>query len=424
MRISSANQTTQNALWAVLSKPAFSVLWLSEAVSLIGDRILMIALINMVYEWSGSAVAVSALSLIKAVPALVLGTVAGVFADRWPRKWVMVVSNLAQFALVLLIPWTKSLWVVYGVYFVMSVVSQFFIPARSATIPQLVPHSALMVANSLFAVAFVGAIAIGPAVGGWIIDRYGMDTAYWVDALTYLLPAIAVTFLAIPKQSRAMSPTSLAGDWREGMAVVRAQADIRYSLLLIGAAALLIASLSALGVILVRESLGGSAGDFGMVMSVTGAGMVSGAILTPILGKRINRLILAGCGALLGGVAMLGLALSNQLIGVMMAGFGVGFGMVSVQVNGQTILQQAPDRLRGRMLGLSQTVMGSVTFAAAGLAGAFAGWLGASAVLAGVGGMVCVTAMIILNSIRRWNAQVKQNSLYTGVEHAHHQEAE
>ena len=424
MRISSANQTTPAAIWTVLSKPAFSVLWLSEAVSLIGDRILMIALINMVYEWSGSAVAVSALSLIKAIPALVLGTVAGVFADRWPRKWVMVFSNLAQFALVLLIPWTKSLWVVYGVYFVMSVVSQFFIPARSATIPQLVPHSALMVANSLFAVAFVGAIAIGPAVGGWIIDRYGMDTAYWVDALTFLLPAIAVTFLAIPQQPKALTHNSLTGDWREGMAVVRAQADIRYSLLLIGAVALLIASLSALGVILVRESLGGSAGDFGLVMSVTGAGMVSGAILTPILGKRINRLILAGCGALLGGVAMLGLALSNQMAGVIVAGFGVGFGMVSVQVNGQTILQQAPDRLRGRMLGLSQTVMGSVTFAAAGLAGGLAGWLGASAVLAGVGGLVCITAVIILNSIRRWNAQEKQNSLYTGVEHAHHQEVE
>ena len=245
----------------------------------------------------------------------------------------------------------------------------------------------------------------------------------WMPSL-FLLPAIAVTFLAIPQQPKALNHNSLTGDWREGMAVVRAQADIRYSLLLIGAVALLIASLSALGVILVRESLGGSAGDFGLVMSVTGAGMVSGAILTPILGKRMNRLILAGCGALLGGVAMLGLALSNQMAGVIVAGFGVGFGMVSVQVNGQTILQQAPDRLRGRMLGLSQTVMGSVTFAAAGLAGGLAGWLGASRVLAGVGGLVCITAMIILNSIRRWNAQVKQKSLYTGVEHEDHQEVE
>ena len=412
----SANPTTQNALWTVLSKPAFSVLWFSEAVSLIGDRILMIALINMVYEWSGSAVAVSVLSLIKAIPALVLGTVAGVFVDRWPRKWVMVLANLAQFALVLVIPWTSSLGVVFGVYFVLSVVSQFFIPARSATIPQLVPNSALMTANSLFAVAFVGAIAIGPAVGGWIIDRFGMDTAYWIDALTFLVPAIAVSFLSIPQQTKRAGQLNLGGDWREGMAVARDRADVRYSLILIGAGALLIASLSALGVILVRENLGGSAGDFGLVMSVTGAGMLSGAIISPILGKRFNRLLMAGCGAVLAGAVMLGMALSTQIGGVMVAGFGLGFGMVSVQVNGQTILQQTPDRLRGRVLGLSQTVMGSVTFAAAGLAGGLAGWVGAKGVLLGVGGLSFLTALGVLCRI------LADKSLYTGVEHELHKD--
>ena len=89
MRVSSANQTAPATIWTVLSKPAFSVLWLSEAVSLIGDRILMIALINMVYEWSGSAVAVSALSLIKAIPALVLGTV----AERYRRPLAAQVGD-------------------------------------------------------------------------------------------------------------------------------------------------------------------------------------------------------------------------------------------------------------------------------------------------------------------------------------------
>ncbi|MBN1370657.1 MAG: MFS transporter [Anaerolineaceae bacterium] len=414
MRIYTANQTAPVNIWTVLSKPAFSVLWLSETISLIGDRILMIALINMVYEWSGSAAAVSTLSLIKAVPALALGTVAGVFVDRWSRKWVMVFANLAQFALVLVIPWTSSLGVVFGVYFILSVVSQFFIPARSATIPQLVPHSALMVANSLFAVAFVGAIAIGPAVGGWIIDRYGMDTAYWVDALTFLVPAIAVSFLSIPRQTVSLERHSLGSDWREGIAVVRERADVRFSLVLIGAVALLIASLSALGVILVRENLGGSAGDFGLVMSLTGAGMVSGAILTPILAKSMERLLLAGCGALLGGAAMLGLALSNQMAGVLVAGFGLGFGVVSVQVNGQTILQQTPDRLRGRVLGLSQTVMGSVTFAAAGLAGGLAGWLGVREVLIGVGAASLIISLGVLFRI------LSEKSLYTGVNHENH----
>jgi MFS family permease len=394
----------RSARISVFNSPAFCVLWLSEAVSLIGDRILMIALINMVYDWSGSASAVSVLPLIKAVPALLLGTLAGVFVDRWSRKWVMVLSNLILFVLVLAIPLTKELLLVYGIYFVMAVVSQFFIPARSACIPELVPEKALLAANSLFAAAFVGAIAIGPALGGWIIDRYGMETAYRVDALTFLVPAIAVSLVSIPQKNTAQSRGSLGGDWREGMAVVRADPEMRYSLLLIGTVALLIAALSALGVILVRENLGGSAGDFGWVMSVTGAGMLCGAVLSPIVGKRFNRSMLAASGAALGGGAMLVMALSNQLGMVMAAGFGLGFGFVNVQVNAQTTLQKTPDRLRGRILGLSQTVMGSVTFAAAGLAGVLAGWLGTTVVLAGAGAAVLMTALVVLYLVKRFKA--------------------
>ena len=389
--------------FAVLSNPAFFVLWLSEAISLIGDRILMIALINMVYEWNGSAGAVSVLSLIKAVPALVLGTLAGVFVDRWPRKWIMVISNLVLFALVLAIPFTHELLLIYAIYFVMALVSQFFIPARSATIPELVPESALLSANALFAAAFVGAIAVGPALGGWIIDQYGINTAYWVDALTFLVPAVAVSMLSIPQKNSAPAGRSLGGDWQEGMAVVRNRPEIRYALVLIASVALLVATLSAVGVILVRENLGGSAGDFGWTMSITGVGMLCGAVLSPVTGKRYNRLVLAACGAALGGIAMLVMALSSYLEMVLVAGFGLGFGFVNVQVNAQTILQKTPDRLRGRILGLSQTVMGSVTFAAAGLAGVLAGLLGSTIVLAGTGLAAFCTGLVILFVVRRFN---------------------
>ena len=86
--------STGGGFAAAFHSRAFRVLWFSEAVSLIGDRILMVALINLVYELSGSAAAVGLLSMIKALPALALAAVAGVFVDRWSRKWIMVISNL------------------------------------------------------------------------------------------------------------------------------------------------------------------------------------------------------------------------------------------------------------------------------------------------------------------------------------------
>ncbi|HPH97092.1 MAG TPA: MFS transporter [Anaerolineaceae bacterium] len=399
------HQATQSSRrLSLLSNPAFGVLWFSEAISLIGDRILMIALINMVYDWSGSAGAVSILPVIKAVPALALGTVAGVFVDRWPRKWIMVVSNLLLFGLVLAIPATQNLLLIYMIYFVMSVVSQFFIPARSAAIPALVDGKSLSTANALFAAAFVGAIAIGPALGGWIIDHFGLQTAYWVDALTFLVPALAVSLLAIPQNRQFAAGSSLGGDWWEGMALVRREGKIRIALLLVGAVALLIASLSALGVILIREKLGGSAGDFGLMMSVMGAGMLIGAVLSPRLGQRFNRLKLASTGAILAGAAILTMALAGHLGLALGAAFFLGFGFVNVQVQAQTILQETPDQMRGRILGLSQTVMGSVTFTAAALAGILAGWFGCSLVLSGAGLLVCLAGGMVV--ISAWRFQV------------------
>lgn len=381
---------------AAFQSAGFRVLWFSEAISLIGDRILMVALINLVYEMSGSAAAVGLLSVIKALPALLLGTLAGVLVDRWPRKWIMVLSNLILFALVLVIPLVNVLSVIFLVYLVMSVVSQFFIPARSATIPNLVSPAALTAANALFAAAFVGAIAIGPAIGGWISDQYGLRTAFFIDALTFLVPAIAVSLLVIPATRRQTGQMNLRADWREGFEVVKAEPIYRKALLLLAMAALLIAALSALGIMIVREKFSGSASDFGWMMSIAGTGMLTGALTVTRLGKQFDRQRLSIAGVLLAGLAMVGIALAPHLPLVMACGYFLGFGMITVQIQTQTTLQGAPDALRGRVLGMAQSVMGSMTFLIAGSAGLLAVHFGTTLILLIAGLTAVLTGLVVL----------------------------
>lgn len=386
---------------AALGSPTFRVLWFSEAVSLIGDRILMVALVNLVYERTASAAAVGLLAMIKALPALALGTVAGVFVDRWSRKWTMVLSNLALFALVLAIPPAgaqpaAAIPLVFAIYFIMSVVSQFFVPARSATIPNLVPAGGLVAANALFGAAFVGAIAIGPAIGGWISDAFGLDAAFYIDALTFLVPAVAVGLLAIPAGQRQPAGRDLRADWREGFGLLKSEPRFRAALLLLAAAALLIATLSAVGIMIVREKLAGSAGDYGWMLSVAGLGMLAGALLANGLGKRFDRQRLSGGGAMVGGLGMAGIALFSTLPAVMACAFILGLGMITVQVLTQTTLQGAPDALRGRMLGIGQAVMGSVTFLIAGLAGLLAAQFGATLIVLLCGACAAITGLAVL----------------------------
>lgn len=385
--IPAPRQEAQSAWVAALRCPSFVVLWLSEGLSLVGDRLIMVALVTLVYERTHSTGAVGLLMMLKAIPALLLGSVAGVCVDRWHRKWIMVGSNLIQGVLVFLIPATGALPVVFIVYTAMAVVNQFFIPARSATIPDLVPPTALLAANSLFAISMVGAIAIGPAVGGWITEQFGLDAAFYVDAATFLAPAVAVSLLAIPRASTGAAGRSLGADLREGLSFARRRADVFTALALIAAAALIIGTMSVLSVVIARENLRAGAGAFGMLMSTMGGGMLVGAVGASRLGQRFDRVRLGALGACLMAVAVIALPWTSHLYLALGCAALVGLGMMTIQVNCFTVLQTASESLRGRLTGMAQALMGSATLVTTALAGLLAERVGTAAVLACAGGL-------------------------------------
>ena len=393
--ISPTQSQSRAGFIAALQQPAFLVLWLSEALSLVGDRLLIVALVMLVYERTHSPIAVGILMMFKAVPSLLMGSVAGVFVDRWNRKWVMVASNLIQGLLVLLIPFADALPLAFALYLAMSVVNQFFVPARAATIPDLVPPLALMAANSLFATAFVGAIAVGPAIGGWIVERFGINAAFYADAATFLVPALAVSMLAIPQAHRSPGNRKLGADLGQGLAYARSRADILTALALIAAAFLVMGTTSVLGVIIAQDTLHVGAGGFGLMMSAMGGGMLIGAVVAGWLGRKINRAWLGVAGIVIMGLATLALPAITQInlaIAILVLS---GFGMVTVQVCSQTTLQSTPEDLRGRVMGLAQAVNGGAQFLATALAGVLAEQVGATAVLMGAGLIALVAGFAI-----------------------------
>lgn len=396
----------------VLRYPEFTILWLSEAVSLIGDRILMVALIALVYQQTHSATNIGLLSMIKALPALVLATIAGVFVDRWSHKWTMVVANILQGLLVLLIPSINVLPIIFVVYLGMAIISQFFSPARSATIPDLVPKEMLLAANSLFAMGFVGAIVIGPVIGGWITDLYGPNMAFYVDSFTFLIPAIAVGSLAIPQAKHSSTHRALTGEWREGLALVRYNADIQAALILIGATMMQIASLSVLGIIILDQRLGIGASGLGALMSFMGVGMLVGAIAQNFLNRYFSRMQLAVTGAIIAGLSIVVLAWMPSLLLCMACAWVLGLGFATVQANTQTILQSAPEQLRGRVLSMGQAISGSITFLSAALMGILARQIGTQPALM-VSGLVAILAgySVIWLQARQHTSNVVNNHL-------------
>ncbi|HHB83196.1 MAG TPA: MFS transporter [Devosia sp.] len=370
----------------IFKNTKFQVLLFSEMVSLIGDRILAVALVILVYDITGSAATVSILMMLKAIPSLFLGSVAGAMVDRLNRKWVMVFSNLTQGALVLIIPFTNELLVIYGVYFLLSVVNQFFIPARAATLPSIVPEKSLMAANSLFSMAFVGAIALGPMIAGILIEAYGTSAAFFADSFTFLVPAVAVAFLALPQKSNPPQQSRFVDELRAGFSYISQNPTIRAALFLSGLVYMGIGAVSVLGIVIADKVLGVGAGGYGMMMSSMGVGMLVGAIAAGKWGRQFDKIQLASAGATMAGAAIAILPFATSLYFAFALNLVLGAGMVFVQTSANTLFQTSPEELRGRVMGVAQSLMGAASFLAMGFAGFVAEWIGFAPVLALVGG--------------------------------------
>ncbi len=182
----------------------FSALWTGQLISLFGDRMHQIALAFLVLGLTQSPIAVGFVFLAATLPNLLLGPIAGTFVDRWDQKEVMVVSDLLRAAGVLVIPIAAviNILLVYPLVFLITAVSIFFRPARTAVIPRIVKQDELLTANSATWISETLADVIGYPLAGLFVAFLGasMPLAFWFDAATYVASAILIATMNIPSQ--------------------------------------------------------------------------------------------------------------------------------------------------------------------------------------------------------------------------------
>jgi DHA3 family tetracycline resistance protein-like MFS transporter len=276
-------------LLAPLRHRDFRLLWSGMCVSLIGDGLFLVALAWQVYAISNAPTALSLVGIAMTVPTIVLLLVGGVVADRVNRRVVMlgadVVRGLAVGALaVLSLTGAIELWHVVALVAVYGAGAAFFGPAFDAIVPDVLPASELAQANSLD--QFVRPIALrlaGPAAGGVLIELVGVGAAFALDAVSFAASAAALLCMRT-RGSAAGAGASVVADLREGLGYVRrrvwlwatfACAAVTY-LLFMGPAEVLLP-------FLVKNELGGSAADLGLVFAAGGVGSVACAL---VMGQR------------------------------------------------------------------------------------------------------------------------------------------
>ncbi len=186
----------------VLTNRNFLALWIGQIFSQIADRIIFVVFISLIVSHFGPSDRYSSFLYIAfTIPAILLTAIAGVFVDRWPRRAVLVATNLMRAALVALIPWAAEAtggWAIYYVAFLISAATQFFVPAEAATIPTIVSKSSLLTANSLFTTTMMVAVIFGFALGDPLINLFSLKQVHWAISGLFLAASLSLAFVRTP----------------------------------------------------------------------------------------------------------------------------------------------------------------------------------------------------------------------------------
>jgi MFS family permease len=296
----------------VLRQRNFALLWIGSFVSKLGDFVLFVGLPYEVYRLTGSTLATAGMVLAFLVPNILLGSVAGVFVDRWDRRRLMLAVNLLQAATILplLLVGDLGLWVVYLVLVVESSLSQLVNPAQVALVPSLLSggEEDLLTANALTGVGQHLARLIGPAVGGVIVTAGGLAAVGVVDSVSFVASAGMLALIrSKPRQPRPTDSLEhvalsawrrLAREWREGLRAVLRQPVLRALLVFAVITAIGEGLTSALFVAWVVGPLHSDGTGYGWVLSTQAIGGLAGALVIARLGVRLQPLRLLIWGAL------------------------------------------------------------------------------------------------------------------------------
>lgn len=363
-------------------------------ISSFGDTVLDIALPFYIYDVTHSAFATGAMFIASTLPVLLIGSVAGVFVDRWDRKRLMVSADLGRVGLMLallIVHSQETVWIAYVVAFSESAVARFFTPAKSALIPRLVAPEHLTAANALDSMSGNVVNLIAPTVGGAVQVLAGLHGVVLVDSVSFLLSGVLIARLSVPLSARKVSSaTDLSlstwgqvwHEWGEGLRLVRKERLVVTVFVVMGLAMLGQGLLTALNVVFVRTVLHGTAQVFGWMVTAAGVGGLLGGLAVTRIKDRITPTALMVLGFEAAGlIVVVRTNVPNLPLFLVLTALAPLF-ITGLAVGMQTLLQRVvPDHFRGRVFAAFGTTTSVLVLVGLGMGSVLGEHLGAVPVL-------------------------------------------
>ena len=346
-----------NYLSFLALRPKFRSLWLAQVISLTGDWFNTIASVILINRYSASGLAVGSLFIARSLPPFLLGPVAGVVADRFDRRKVLILSDILRAGIVLcflLVDRPERLWLLYVLTVLQFSVSAFFEPSRAALVPALVESDELLTANTFSSITWSAMLTLGGAIGGLTASLFGVRVSLIVDASSFL--ASAILLFSISGQFRSNAIHALESGWKnfvDGLQYVQKNLNIGLVTLVKALGQVgsfdIISALYAARVF--REGQEGAT-TLGLMFTAFGLGAVMGPLIANRLGDSsaiwLRRAILGGflCMPIAWLIVGVAPSLPIALIGCILRGIG---GSINWTYSDVLLQLTVPNHLLGRV---------------------------------------------------------------------------
>src|SRR5438874_202782 len=331
-------------------EPGFRRLFLATLGSGAGTWLALVALEFDIYQRTHSSAWIAALLIADLLPTFAIGVFAGPLIDRLSRRALMIGSDLVRFGAFAALTFTTNATQIVVLAAIVGIATGFFRPAVYAAVPNLVEDEDLPGANSLLQTVDNATWALGSVLGGALAATAGVDAAYWINAVTFLVSAALLA--GIPKRLFQEAPAFSRGHWadlKEGFALTVTSAGLLTVLVAWNVAMVANAAVNVSEPRLALFTFSGGGFGLGLMMGCAGLGLAVGAYLA---GSWIERRGLAnvyGASLMLMAVGIGAAAAAPSVwvasACVVISGCGNG---AAVVCNALLVQRGAPDALRGR----------------------------------------------------------------------------
>ncbi len=400
---------------ALLRNRPFMTLWVGQLLSQLADKVFFVLLIALLVNYQAPTFQLghftwaippnsmrSTLMIAATLPAILFGSAAGIFVDRYDKRAILSGCNFWRGVMLLLLPLPfvpKEFVILLAIAFLESILTQFFAPAEQAAIPCLVKPENLLTANALFTTTMMGSMIVGFAVGDPLLNLATRWNAEWGREIMVggLYIAAAVFLYLVPlKEPQALPGQEVVAvhpwsDFKSGLKYLKKDRLVSNAMLQLMILYSVLAALVILSIEMVKK-LGLAETAFSYLMAAAGVGMVLGAGVLGHWGDRFHHkpLPLIGFLSMSFVMAMFAVVAANapfpHAIGVVLLLCGLlGVGGIMIGLPMQTLIQQqTPESMRGKVFGFQNNVINIALSLPLAIAGPLTDAIGLQAVLVGI----------------------------------------